>query len=68
MASFWDLTERQKEVLKFMKQFQKKENCNPSLAEIADHFDCAVNNSYQHVKKLHEKGYVEQTPRGYRAK
>ncbi|HCM36665.1 MAG: repressor LexA [Candidatus Wildermuthbacteria bacterium RIFCSPLOWO2_02_FULL_47_9c] len=51
-------TKKQREVLDFIKRFQKKHHYSPSLKEIAKHFGVSAPTIHQHVQALRKKGYV----------
>lgn len=53
------LTDRQREVLDFIKSYIKEEGFPPTRAEIADHFGFKSHNaSNDFVKILKEKGFI----------
>jgi repressor LexA len=57
------LTERQKEVLSFLKQFISKEGVSPTVREVASHFGFASPLSAQlHINSLLKKGLITKTP------
>ena len=58
-----ELTERQAETLKFIKDFYKKNGCMPTYAEIAA--GMGINDSvvYVTVKRIATKGYIQQDRR-----
>lgn len=57
-----DLTERQEQVLKFINAFRSRFQCNPTRAEIAEHFGWASPNAAEdHLQCLLRKGVI--TPR-----
>jgi len=51
-------TKKQREVLDFIKGFQKRYQYSPSLKEIAEHFGHSAPTIHQHVQALKRKGYV----------
>lgn len=61
------LTPRQKQVLNFIKSYQKKNDYSPSLEEIADHLGVSsVATAHEHVKNLQNRGHLtreENQPR-----
>lgn len=61
------LTKKQKNVLEFVKQSQKKNGYSPSLEEIQQHFKLAsVSTAHFHIKQLEKKGFLtkeEKQPR-----
>ncbi len=61
------LTKKQKLVLDFVKEYQKKKGYSPSLEEIQKHFKLAsVSTAHFHIKQLQKKGLLtkeEKQPR-----
>jgi repressor LexA len=63
-----ELTERQKEVFEFLKDFLREKGFQPTLREIASHFELKGPRGPQ--KTLHileKKGYIRKVPGGSRA-
>lgn len=62
------LTKRQKQILDFITQYNKRYGVSPSLEEIKRHFRLrSVSNIHQHIETLKNKGYLnklENQPRG----
>lgn len=57
------LTERQKEVLSFIRQFIAREGVSPAVREVASHFGFASPLSAQlHINALLRKGLITKTP------
>ncbi|MEW6110094.1 MAG: transcriptional repressor LexA [Nitrospirota bacterium] len=57
------LTERQKEVLEFIREYIEKEGISPTVREIAAHFGFASPLSAQlHINALSKKGYLTKAP------
>jgi repressor LexA len=57
------LTERQKEILSFIRQFITKEGVSPTIREVALHFGFASPLSAQlHINALLKKGMITKTP------
>lgn len=55
------LTNRQKEILTYIKKFSADKKYPPSIREIAAHFDLSSPaTAHVHVKKLIEKGYLKR--------
>jgi repressor LexA len=52
------LTERQREVYDFIRDFIRTNRYPPTIREIAAHFRFSVKGSYDHVKALQRKGYL----------
>ncbi len=51
-------TKRQKEILDFLKKFQKQQGYAPSLAEIANNFSVSIPTIHQHVSYLRAKNLI----------
>ena len=62
------LTKRQKQILDFITQYNKRRGVSPALEEIKRHFRLrSVSNIHQHIEALKNKGYLnkaENQPRG----
>ncbi len=62
------LTKRQKQILDFITQYNKRRGVSPALEEIKRHFRLrSVSNIHQHIDALKNKGYLnkaENQPRG----
>jgi repressor LexA len=57
------LTDRQEEVLAFIKHFMKHNKRPPSREDINDHFGFSSKNASQdHLKALHKKGRIKLIP------
>jgi repressor LexA len=56
-----DLTERQKEVLSFIAEYNKAHTYPPTISEIADNFFISVKGAHDHVTALKKKGSLKQT-------
>ena len=55
------LTKRQREILEFIRSFQRGRGYAPSLEEIAAHFGLsAVSTVHEHLANLTEKGYLRR--------
>ena len=52
------LTNRQNEVLAFIKEYLLNHHYPPTIREIAAHFSISVKGAYDHVKALEKKGSV----------
>jgi repressor LexA len=52
------LTQRQREVLNFIREFIRLNRYPPTIREIATNFRFSVKGSYDHVKALEKKGYL----------
>jgi repressor LexA len=53
------LTNRQTEVLEFIKDYRSKNSYLPALREIADYFEISVKAAHDHVKALEKKGVIK---------
>lgn len=59
MASY--LTERQKEILDFIRQYRKERGVAPTHREVCDRFGfSSYGTAYKHLKLLAEKGYLRR--------
>jgi repressor LexA len=56
------MTERQREVLEFIKRFHAERGLPPSLREIAEHFGIAVRAVQDHLKAIEKKGGIRRLP------
>ena len=52
------VTERQEEILTFIRQFIMTHKFPPTFREISDSFGISVRGAYDHIKALEKKGYV----------
>lgn len=56
-------TERQQEVLNFIREFIEKHGFSPSTREIQEFFDFSSQNSaMNHINALAAKGYISRIP------
>jgi repressor LexA len=53
-----DVTERQREVLKFITKYINIHAYPPTIREIGDHFEISVKGAHDHVNALKRKGYI----------
>ncbi len=61
------LSKRQKQILDFIKQYVKKNNNSPSLAEIAAAINVTARATVvEHLSALEKKGYIRRIPGAYR--
>ena len=58
------LTERQEEVLNFVREFQRTEGSTPSTREVARKFECAQPTALKHLQVLARKGELEKLADG----
>jgi repressor LexA len=62
-----EITERQHQVLEFIRNYQLQKGQSPKLDEIADHFQIKAPSVIDHLKRLEEKGILKRDrwkPRG----
>ncbi len=52
------ITQRQQEVLDFIKSYIEKNSYPPTIREISDNFGISVKGAYDHVKAVERKGYI----------
>lgn len=52
------ITQRQQEVLDFIKSYIADRSYPPTIREISDHFGISVKGAYDHVKAIEKKGYI----------
>lgn len=57
------LTERQQEVLDFIKDFKRKNGMMPTYQEIAAGLGCIDSSVYPTIKRIAAKGYIRQDRR-----
>ncbi len=53
-----ELTKRQNDVLKFIKEYAERENYPPTVREIGEHFKLAKSSVFDHLKLIEKKGYI----------
>ena len=53
------LTNRQTEILDFIKGFIKSHKYPPTIREIAGNFEISAKGAFDHVKALKKKGYIK---------
>jgi repressor LexA len=53
-----EITQRQQEVLGFIKGFISRHKYPPTIREISNNFGISVKGAYDHVKALERKGYI----------
>ena len=58
-----ELTDRQREIYNFIKDFRKKNGGSPTYHEIAEHFEMTDTGAFDAVKRLEEKGYIQRDRR-----
>lgn len=55
------LSERQKEVLEFIRTRIFIHDKAPSLTEVAEEFEFSIPTAFKHFKKLEKKGFISRT-------
>jgi len=55
------LTERQKEILKYVQEFIDSEGMPPTVYEIGDHFGIKTSSVFAHLNALQKKGFIKRT-------
>ena len=58
-----ELTNRQGEVLVFMKMYISQHNFPPTIREIGEYFNISVKGAHDHVAALKKKGYINSDKR-----
>ena len=53
------LTNRQTQVLEFIKDYKSKNSYLPTMREIADYFEISVKAAYDHIKALEKKAVIK---------
>ena len=56
------LTQRQQEILDFVREFSNQNQMPPTLNEIAEHFNIRSSSAAYHLEALRKKGRLERTP------
>ncbi|RKX99716.1 repressor LexA [Candidatus Poribacteria bacterium] len=62
-----ELTERQREVLDFIKEKIRENGYPPTIREIGERFGISEKGAYDHLRALERKGYIRRRPRKTRA-
>ncbi len=52
------LTNRQTEVLNFLKKYRRENSYPPTIREISTFFNISVKGAYDHIKALEKKGFI----------
>jgi len=55
-----NLTERQKEILRFIENFINERGYSPTVREIANRFSITSKGAQDHIFALYKKGYIEK--------
>lgn len=61
------ITDRQKEVLTFISDFQEENSYPPTVREISEHFNISLRAVQDHITALQKKGYLSQTQKRSRS-
>ena len=61
------ITERQKEILNFISDYQAENSYPPTVREIGDHFGVSIRAVQYHIKKKKKKGFITQTQKKSRS-
>lgn len=62
-----DLTNRQTEILSFLKSYAERYNLPPTIREISNEFAISPTTAFRHLKVLKRKGEIRQANRGSRS-
>ena len=62
-----EITERQKEILNFISDYQEDNSFPPTVREIGDHFGVSIRAVQDHITALQKKGYITQTQKKSRS-
>jgi repressor LexA len=58
------MTERQEEILDFVREYQERERVSPSTRELARQFECSQPTALKHLQVLAKKGQLEKLADG----
>lgn len=58
-----NLTDKQLEILKYVLEFQKVENCQPTMRDIAQHFAITPPSIQGQLRLIERKGFISLTGR-----
>ena len=58
------MTERQEQILDFVRDYQERESVPPATREVARHFECSQPTALQHLQSLARKGELEKLADG----
>lgn len=62
-----DLTNRQQEILAYLKSATDERGFAPSIREVAAHFGMTAKGAYDHIKALERKGVITRQDRTARS-
>ena len=57
-----ELTERQKMVYDFIRDFIKEKEFPPTIREVGDRFKISVKGAFDHIEAIERKGYIRRYP------
>ncbi|MBN2738266.1 MAG: transcriptional repressor LexA [Spirochaetales bacterium] len=60
------LTDKQKQILEYIKLFITQNKYPPTVREVADHFKMTSRGSYDHIKALEKKNFIRYNSKRYR--
>jgi repressor LexA len=61
------LTDRQREIFNYIKDYIFNKKFPPTIREVADHFHISTKGGYDHIKAIEKKGYIKCNLRRSRA-
>ena len=61
------ITDRQKEVLTFISNFQEENTYPPTVREISEHFNISLRSVHDHLTALQKKGFLTQSQKRSRS-
>ena len=61
------ITERQKEILNFISDYQAENSYPPTVREIGDHFGVSIRAVQDHITAFQKKGFITQTQKKSRS-
>lgn len=62
-----EITQRQKEILNFISDYQEENSYPPTVREIGDHFGVSIRAVQDHITALQKKGFITQTQKKSRS-
>lgn len=62
-----ELTDRQRQVLDFIREYTDDNTCPPTVREIAEHFSFSVRAAQDHIAALQKKGVLSQSAKRSRS-
>lgn len=57
-----ELTERQADIIDYVKDYKDNYGYSPTYTEIADYFGFSSRNAQQHIRAIERKGKIKTTP------